>query len=79
MSDIIIECPACKKSVRAGTGIFAKKKVKCSADMLSTLIRKEWRKIFVRIAEIRSFTTGKKRRLRPVPYVTQKSTPGQKL
>ena len=30
MSDIIIECPACKKSVRAGTGIFAKKKVKCS-------------------------------------------------
>lgn len=30
MSEIIIECPACKKSVRAGTGIFAKKKVKCS-------------------------------------------------
>ena len=30
MSEIIIECPACNKAVRAGTSIFAKKKVKCS-------------------------------------------------
>lgn len=30
MANFIIECPACKKPLQAGTGLFSKKKVKCS-------------------------------------------------
>lgn len=30
MANFVIECPACNKPIQAGTGIFAKKKIKCS-------------------------------------------------
>lgn len=30
MANFVIECPACKKPIQAGTGLFAKKKIKCS-------------------------------------------------
>ena len=30
MANFIIECPACKKTLQAGTGLFSKKKIKCS-------------------------------------------------
>ncbi len=34
MGSIIIECPACGKSVQASTGLFAKKQVKCSCGYM---------------------------------------------
>ena len=30
MAKFVMECPACKKPIQAGTGLFAKKSVKCS-------------------------------------------------
>lgn len=34
MANIVIECPACKKPVRAGTGFFAKKNIKCTCGYM---------------------------------------------
>lgn len=34
MANFVIECPACGKPVRAGTGLFSKKKIKCTCGYL---------------------------------------------
>lgn len=37
MANFVVECPACQKPIKAGTGLFAKKKIKCSCGyMLDT-------------------------------------------
>ncbi|MBQ7035407.1 MAG: hypothetical protein IJN34_06690, partial [Clostridia bacterium] len=34
MGNIIIECPACQKAIRASTGPFAKKSIRCTCGFL---------------------------------------------